>query len=156
VGRGVPSRESTELKWEDHDRVGARFALRGLPAGEYDLVVENPDGQTAILGAAVRVDGSKNAPLPTRLALEQNFPNPFNPRTTIRFELPLPSPVRLSIFDARGRQVRTLVDEVLPPGSYDEFWNGEDDARRAVASGVYFYELRAGTARELRKMLLLR
>ncbi len=66
-----------------------------------------------------------------------NVPNPFNPRTTLRFSLARAERVRLAIVDARGRQVRQLLDATLPAGNHESVWNGADDSGRAVASGVY-------------------
>ena len=91
-----------------------------------------------------------------KLALHQNVPNPFNPLTTIRYDLPANARVRLSIIDVAGRRVRTLVDEQQTAGSRSAIWNGRDDAGRAVASGVYFYVLEAGKERRSRKLVLLK
>ncbi|MCK5573675.1 MAG: T9SS type A sorting domain-containing protein, partial [Bacteroidetes bacterium] len=84
----------------------------------------------------------------------QNYPNPFNPATTIPFDLPVTSHVHLGVFDLLGREVITLVDEVLAPGSY----RVRLDARRSggLASGVYVYRVRAGASVLQRKMLLLK
>ncbi len=80
-------------------------------------------------------------PAPPALAhgvrLLPNAPNPFNPRTTLRFHLDRPGRVRLEIVDMRGRRVRRLVDASLTAGDHQEVWNGRDDSGRAVASGVY-------------------
>ncbi|MBI4430060.1 MAG: T9SS type A sorting domain-containing protein [Ignavibacteriales bacterium] len=75
--------------------------------------------------------------LPTEFSLSQNFPNPFNPNTVIRYQIPSLSAVRLKIFDVLGREVATLVNEEQPAGVYQAEW----DAR--VSSGVYFYRLEA-------------
>jgi hypothetical protein len=90
------------------------------------------------------------------LTLHQNVPNPFNPMTTIRYDLPSAVRVQLSIVDVSGRRVRTLVDELQTPGSRDAIWNGRDDAGGAVASGVYFYVLEAGKQRLTKKLVLLK
>jgi predicted lipoprotein with Yx(FWY)xxD motif len=88
--------------------------------------------------------------------LAQNHPNPFNPVTTIRFGLKERGPARLSIYDAAGRLVRTLVDDTRPAGAYSIEWDGRDTEGRAVASGVYFYCLRADAFEQTRKMVLLK
>jgi len=90
------------------------------------------------------------------LTLHQNQPNPFNPQTTIRYELPDQAFVRLTIFDASGRRVRTLVSESQRVGSRSAIWNGRDDSNNAVSSGVYFYVLDAGKERLTRKLVLLK
>jgi predicted outer membrane repeat protein len=95
-------------------------------------------------------------PLPRRLALERNVPNPFNPRTEIAFDLPRTSHVQLRVFDLRGRLVRVLFEGDLPGGHHVEIWNGVDGQGRSVASGTYFYELLADGQRRVRKMGLLK
>jgi hypothetical protein len=95
---------------------------------------------------------------PMRPTLLQNSPNPFNPITTIRYLLPVgfEGPVRLTIYDARGRRVRRLVDG---PGARSEnvaVWNGQDDRGMAVPSGVYHYQLIAGQTTRSRQMVLAR
>jgi len=72
------------------------------------------------------------------------YPNPFNPATTIRFNLNTAAPVALQIFNLRGEMVTTLVDRALEAGAHERRWNGRDDFGRPVASGVYFYRLRIG------------
>jgi hypothetical protein len=92
----------------------------------------------------------------TAYHLAQNYPNPFNPITTIDYQLPLRSRVSLKIFDVSGKLVRTLVDEYEGAGSHDALWDGKDSFGKAVASSIYFYELRAGSYRETKRMVLLR
>jgi hypothetical protein len=90
-------------------------------------------------------------------ALHPNVPNPFNPTTRIRYEIPQATSVRITIFDVRGRLVRTLVDNrSLPPGQYEATWNGLDDRGNNASSGVYFYRLTTPQFVETRKMALLR
>jgi hypothetical protein len=93
---------------------------------------------------------------PATSFLGQNYPNPFNPATTLSFGLSEPGKVSLRIYDAAGRLVRVLVNEDRPAGRYDETWDGADDAGRDVASGIYFYSLKAGDFKDTRKMVLLR
>lgn len=76
-----------------------------------------------------------------RLALHRAVPNPFNPRTTLSFTLPVAGTTRLEIYDLRGRRVRSLVSSSLDAGPHQRLWNGLDDAGRAVASGVYTVRL---------------
>ena len=116
----------------------------------YEMVVHTADGD---------VFRSPIATVSTpavRLVLHQNVPNPFNPQTTIRYELPAPAFVRLTIVDVAGRRVRTLVDGQEPAGSRETIWNGRNDGGSAVSSGVYFYVLDAGKQRLTRKLVLLK
>lgn len=103
--------------------------------------------------AAVEVDASSPRP---RFALAANSPNPFNPVTTIRFELAESGRTSLRVFSAQGRMVRTLVNERLAAGGYRVRWDGKDDGGHGVASGIYFYELNEGTRSLTRKMSLLK
>ncbi len=94
---------------------------------------------------------ANNNLLPTVFSLAQNFPNPFNPTTTISFSLPSRLFVSLRIFDALGREVSILVAEELPAGIYTREWNATK-----TSSGVYFYRFQAGTYNATKKLLLLK
>jgi hypothetical protein len=87
--------------------------------------------------------------IPTQYALGQNFPNPFNPTTVVRYDVPENSSVKLVVYDILGRQVRVLVNEPEVPGSYDVRFDGTN-----LASGVYIIRMTAGNYIETRKMLL--
>ena len=89
--------------------------------------------------------------VPTDYALEQNFPNPFNPSTTIKFSIPEAGMVKLTIFDLLGQEVKILVDEPRQAGSYTELFNAS-----GLNSGVYFYELRVNELILTKKMQLLK
>lgn len=82
--------------------------------------------------------------MPKDFALEQNFPNPFNPITTIRYKLAAPSHVQIIVYNLLGQQVAKLVDDDLPAGSFQVLWNGKNQLGQSVSSGVYLYRLRAG------------
>lgn len=94
-------------------------------------------------------DGPSSAP--AVYELDRNVPNPFNPKTTIRFSIPSDGVVKLKIYDVSGREVMTLVDEKKEAGSYDYVLNADK-----LASGVYFYKLNAGDFEQVRKMTLIR
>jgi hypothetical protein len=101
-------------------------------------------------------DGGETRFVPTVSALYQNHPNPFNPVTTIGFDIPEQASVKLSIYDVSGKLVRTLVDEEMDSGRKTVIWNGRDMAGREAASGVYFYYLETPAHRQSKKMILLR
>ena len=88
--------------------------------------------------------------------LLQNFPNPFNPNTTIRYELTRPGDAVVEVFDAAGRLVRRLTEENVPAGVHEMVWDGRDDERRPVASGAYYYRLETDDHSATRKMVLLK
>lgn len=87
--------------------------------------------------------------------LDQNEPNPFGAQTSIRYVLDRDAPVRLTVFDAGGRQVRSLVQAGQATGTYQVRWDGRDDAATRVAPGVYFYRLQAGSQAVVRKMVIM-
>jgi hypothetical protein len=94
--------------------------------------------------------------IPTKYDLSQNFPNPFNPTTRIRFDLPNSVNVQLRIYDILGREVRTLVNDNHGAGSYTVTWDGKNNAGTLVSSGVYIYQVRAGEFISTKKMLLMK
>jgi hypothetical protein len=87
---------------------------------------------------------------PQTFILAQNYPNPFNPATVIQFSIMNPQFTILKVFDVLGRDVATLVDKEVKPGSYDVVWDATGSS-----SGVYLYRLQAGKFIEMKKMLLL-
>ena len=93
--------------------------------------------------------------IPTRFELFANFPNPFNPSTTIRYGLPEASPVSLVIYNVLGRKVATLeASAEKAPGYHAVVWDGRSDAGTLVASGVYFARMRAGRFMQTRQVVL--
>ncbi|MFQ6113614.1 MAG: FlgD immunoglobulin-like domain containing protein [bacterium] len=100
--------------------------------------------------------GDNPSAVPKDFALGQNFPNPFNPETEIRFYLPKESHVVLKIFNTLGEEIRTLVKAKYAPGSYSVRWDATDKKENVVSSGVYFYQIQAGTFSQVKKMILLR
>jgi endo-1,4-beta-xylanase len=89
--------------------------------------------------------------LPSSYELKQNFPNPFNPTTNIQYSLPKASTVRLKVYDILGRLVQTLVKSEQTPGNYSVTFNAQN-----FSSGVYFYQLQAGSFTETKKLMLLK
>lgn len=94
--------------------------------------------------------------LPAAAVLSQNAPNPFNPRTAIRFELRAAGATRLSIYDVAGRIVRTLVNESLSAGTHEVIWDGLDASGRAMGSGSYLARLESGGTVQTVRMALVR
>ena len=125
-------------------REAIETALAELPA-EAELLPEDM--------SLVEEDGED---LPGSFALEENYPNPFNASTTIRFALADEGPVFLRIYDIHGRQIRQLLGTSMPAGIHVANWGGEDRAGRNLASGVYLFQLEAAGRVLTRKMLLLR
>ncbi|GAB4369806.1 MAG: hypothetical protein Kow0042_11690 [Calditrichia bacterium] len=109
------------------------------------------DGVKLILTPPTGIEVSSPSRIPVDYTLSQNYPNPFNPSTTIEFALPVSQFVTLKIFNILGEEVSVLVAEQLNAGSYRYHW----DARN-LATGVYYYQLKAGDFVENRKMMLIR
>jgi hypothetical protein len=93
---------------------------------------------------------------PAQFRLEENYPNPFNPTTTIRYALPEACHVKLTIMDILGRTVAVLIDKQQRAGRHDILWDGKDENGSMVASGVYVYTLTGGDSKEMKKLLLVR
>jgi len=107
--------------------------------------------------SGVYTECSNDVPDGGRAYASHNYPNPFNPVTAISYTVPgAGAQVRLAIYDLTGRKVRTLVDEGKAGGDHVVTWRGEDEAGRAVGSGVYFYRLEIGDYRVERKMVMLK
>ncbi|MDH7603657.1 MAG: T9SS type A sorting domain-containing protein [Melioribacter sp.] len=94
--------------------------------------------------------------LPRTYSLEQNYPNPFNPSTIISYQIPEMTNVQIKIYDALGREVRTLIDEIKPAGKYNIAWDGRDNFGNLISSGVYFYKIIAGNFVQTKKMILMK
>jgi len=94
--------------------------------------------------------------LPAKFALHQNFPNPFNPTTTLRYDLPRDSHVLITIYDIRGREVKTLVNENQGAGYRIMQWDATNDFGQPISAGMYIYAIQANDFRMVRKMILLK
>ena len=94
--------------------------------------------------------------LPAVSRLHPNYPNPFNPRTTIKFDLNRPGPVDLAVFDVAGRLVKRLVSEPMDTGSHEAVWEGRDTGGRPAAAGVYFFRLKTGDTIDTKRATLLK
>ena len=137
----------------DADLVTVRFVTLADEPGMIEVV----SGQlvnSAYQGVDMRVKRAQA--LPDIAALHQNFPNPFNPSTEIRFDIPTARTVKLRVFNQLGQTVRTLVESRMKAGSYRIKWDGKTEAGQGVSSGVYFYSLEAGDYSQIRKMTLVK
>ena len=95
-------------------------------------------------------------PVPTEFALHNNYPNPFNPTTTISYDLPQDGSVRLIIYDVMGREVTRLVNGFTPAGYHSVRWDARNKMGENVSAGVYFYHLQSGAFVKTQKMVLLK
>ncbi|KQC06498.1 MAG: hypothetical protein APR54_01635 [Candidatus Cloacimonas sp. SDB] len=88
--------------------------------------------------------------------LKNNYPNPFNPETTIEFSIPEDKLIELSIYNLKGQKVKTLLSEVIESGSHSVIWDGKDQHNKPVSSGIYFYNLSTGSSNLTKKMILIK
>ena len=101
--------------------------------------------------------GVESEETPSSYALRHNVPNPFNPMTTIEFDLPKSDRVSLRIYDVSGKLVRILLNaELVEAGRREATWRGRDEAGRQVAAGVYFYRFEAGSFSDTKRMTLVK
>ncbi|MFQ5639867.1 MAG: M6 family metalloprotease domain-containing protein, partial [bacterium] len=135
----------TLVRDRDTTKVAENTSIRDIPSQPYEFIYSELNS----------VDGVEDN-LPEEFRLFQNYPNPFNPTTTIEYQLPKSARVTLLIYNIRGQQVRTLVDEEKPAGIFKANWNGEDAFGRRVASGIYVYQIRAGDFVSSKKLILMR
>ena len=126
--------------------------------------VANPDDPSLV--KVTLIDGDKRVTqaviagpdaIPAEFSLRQNFPNPFNPTTTISFGLPDAGVVKLAVYNLLGQEVRTLTAGTMEPGAYKVVWNSLDNTGRKVSTGLYFYRLVVDNkVIATKKMLLLK
>lgn len=132
------------------------------PDAEDEFRIELKEVVLADQKAVVIPVGDGLPSVPIAFELSQNYPNPFNPSTTIKFTLPSPEDggstlsTTLKIYNVLGKVVRTLIDEPIAPGVHHKIWDGRDEEGNQVASGIYFYRLRAGALQDTKKMVLLK
>lgn len=119
------------------------------------VIVVNP--YTAQLPVEITVGAIKVSALPTAFGLKNNRPNPFNPSTTISYDVPQQAHIRLTVYNLLGQEVVTLVNEVKTAGHYNTVWNGTNARGLGIASGVYLYRITSSTGyTESKRMTLLK
>ena len=144
--------------YEDPTRNGSKtitmaFCLANLDdANRYEFL----DGVGDQFGFLTGVDNEKATGLPQEFALHRNYPNPFNPQTSIAYELPVTAKVDLAVYNVLGQKIRTLVNVNKAAGRYAATWDGKNDFGMQVASGVYFYKIMAGDFVQSYKMMLVK
>jgi hypothetical protein len=133
-------------------KVGTRMnSLTGIVYYSFNQYKFVPRTDADFQGVVLGIDLRREEILPSAFALEQNYPNPFNPSTNIRYDLPMGGAVSLRVYDLLGREVATLVNETQAPGRYTVRFDGS-----ALASGIYFTRLQAGSLVTMRKMILVK
>lgn len=161
----APDAQDLQMKWavdgQDlnlviySDQLGARVDAGKAKLVSFDKPVDLITAQVSDYYGSMLNSSLEKSVLPTNFELSQNFPNPFNPSTTIRFSLPTASDWQLSIYNVSGQLVRQFSGS-NEAGFVDVTWNATDRAGSPVASGVYFYKLNAGDFAATKKMLLMK
>ena len=160
----------TQGYWNMTYSDGTGYYYFNLPNGIYSLdcwkdgylgfhedeIIINNDNVVFDIYLVPDVDADDELILPVS-SLSQNYPNPFNPTTTISFSVTQTSPfVTIEIYNIKGQQVCTLVNEVFPAGRHSVLWDGRDDHGEPVSSGLYFYKLETGNFNAIKKMILIK
>jgi photosystem II stability/assembly factor-like uncharacterized protein len=173
---GIYSTTDAGLNWNLDVSTGAEmFSFDSMPISSDSIdiwCVGSTGGSTGFVGKLYKARIPDNIIVPVEeewqifnsYQLEQNFPNPFNPSTKIRYTIPSviasgtkqSQLVTLKVYDVLGSEVASLVNEEKPAGSYEAEFTVGQDSRPDIASGVYFYRLQAGSFVETKKMLLLK
>jgi hypothetical protein len=142
---GIGLTGNSTLLYKIDPQSGAAVRTVTVPLGNLRAITMRSD--TLLVSVKDRQPSST----PLEFALSQNYPDPFNPSTTINYSLPKASHVKLKVFNALGQEISTCVDKTEEPGYKSVEWNAS-----GVASGVYFYRLQAGDFVHTKKLLLLR
>lgn len=138
--------------------IAFRPTEEGVFAGFLIVSSDDPNAISVnipLMGSAAVVSNTDQVN-PVITELKGNFPNPFNPNTTVRFALKAQARVNIDIYNILGQKVKSLVNSDLPAGVHNVAWNGLDRNNRAVASGVYFYKMQTGDYEQTRKMILMK
>ncbi len=139
---------------EDGDFVFFAWCYESMDAVKRVQLLEN--AVVWLIGGGLTPVEDLPETMPVALALRGNYPNPFNPKTDIRFDLPSAGGVELAVYDVKGRRVITLLNESMIAGSHTVAWDGRDAEGIAVSSGVYFARVLSGGDAVSKKMLLLK
>lgn len=132
------------------------FYAAGLAANSANGESGDYTYTTTVSLTTLDVDDITGNNLPSAFELSQNFPNPFNPATSIEFKIPEGADVRLAVYNILGQQVKLLHEGDLSAGAYRTEFAAVDDSGAPLPSGIYFYRLSAGAYSETRRMILLR
>ncbi len=163
IQKQVANRQSAVSKWESIGFVPGfgtttevhhySFVDESLQSGNYQYRLKQVDFDGSFTYSdIIEVEVLS----PNVFSLEQNYPNPYNPSTTIRYEIPEQSFVTIKVYDVLGNEIATLVNEEKPAGSYEVEFNIYSDEGQNLVSGVYFYKLQVGNFIQTKKMVLLK
>jgi hypothetical protein len=104
----------------------------------------------------VELSLNNNIVMPDQYILHQSYPNPFNPVTTLRYDLPENSFVNITIYDMLGKEIKTLINQTQDAGYRSVIWNATNNYGKPVSAGIYLYQIQAGEYMQTKKMVLLK
>ncbi|MCK5052522.1 MAG: T9SS type A sorting domain-containing protein [Candidatus Cloacimonetes bacterium] len=147
-----------ELLEDETDTIEITFDTTDLTAGIYESeIIITYNGDEAIIPVTLTVIGTDAEDSVSNVTvLLGNYPNPFNPTTTINYNLAEEDNVTLEIYNLKGHKVKSLVNVHQSVGQHSVVWNGTDENNKSVSSGVYFYKLRSGRYTSTKKMILMK
>ncbi len=133
---------------------GCRDVRKMLLKDNYLLTGNNRSG-FAIITLDGLLESKENEIIPNSSNLN-NYPNPFNPTTTINFSIQSNTEVELTIYNIKGQKIKTLADSNFEKGDHSVIWNGSDEAGNSASSGIYLYKLKTKDNQKTNRMLLLK
>jgi photosystem II stability/assembly factor-like uncharacterized protein len=160
-GQGVYRSTDYAETWEQINTGLPIMDIRSVGVDDQDYLYAGSWGMSIFKTTFSTTDVEDIKYEPSTFYLEQNYPNPFNPSTKIKYSIPQSSNVTIRVFDILGKEIETLVNEEKPAGTYEVEFNsstisGSISAKGGYASGVYFYQLKAGSFVETKKMILMK
>jgi hypothetical protein len=135
---------------------GATIGICGFtetPIDDWGCDMTNRGEITVVAGVGIR---DRSVAVADKFALANNYPNPFNPVTTIDFSIPNSAKISLVVYNALGQKVRTLIDGSVQAGAHSVQWNGRNDLGQMLSSGIYFYTLTSDANTMTKKMVLVK
>ncbi|TFG96881.1 MAG: T9SS type A sorting domain-containing protein, partial [Calditrichales bacterium] len=150
-----------DTDFADTTDINGTYMMTGIPSGHYVVIIDAPAYRQKVfrnflIDDLLAAGENQPAATPADFQLLGNYPNPFNPTTTVAYTLAGNGHVTLHIYDMLGRYVTRLVDEWQTAGNHQVVWDGKNSRDEAVPTGVYYYQLRAGKRMETRKMILVK
>ncbi len=127
-----------------------------IPSGLFILELEDDEEEEEEDDLDKTIASGIKSSVPEEFFLFQNHPNPFNPETEIRFQLPEASYVVIRIINTLGQEIRILAERQYETGYHNVRWDGKDNNGNLVSSGIYLYQLKAGAFSQIKKMSLIR
>ncbi len=133
-----------------------QYAVLNNETNQFESRMIEFNDQQSFYTVSFKTNDIENGRYPQKSSLSGNYPNPFNPETTIKYALAEQGNVKLDIYNSKGQLVKTLVNDVQTPGFKSVIWNGKDNQGKKVSSGIYFYRLDTKTEKLTKKMLLMK